>query len=147
MVPKVRKILFNWTTFSRESESSGDSRECLGGCEVEFDADRVLANARLATTEDLLDRVTVYRHEMEPAALPIIEAEIASRGISVDDVEAHLKARKDVVAREDGTVVKCARCHRPAVFKEWGWHRMFGKVPIFPRRFAWCEEHRPGIKE
>lgn len=114
---------------------------------MEINVDRIRSNAQKATTEDLLDRVTVYRHEMELAALPVLEAEIASRGISGEDVEAHLDARKGAMNREDGTVVKCAKCHRPAMSEGWGWHWMFGKIPVFPRRFAWCAEHRPEEKK
>ncbi len=35
---------------------------------LEFDAERVTRNVRDATSEDLLDRITVYRDGMEPAA-------------------------------------------------------------------------------
>ena len=42
-----------------------------------FESERVRKNAREATTEDLLNRVTVYRGDMEPEALKIIEAELA----------------------------------------------------------------------
>ena len=36
---------------------------------MQFDIQRVRANIRQASTEDLLDRVTVYRAEMEPTAV------------------------------------------------------------------------------
>lgn len=48
---------------------------------MDWDADRVRANARQAPTEDLLERVTVYRSGMEPEAVEIIEAELRRRGI------------------------------------------------------------------
>ncbi len=46
---------------------------------MDWDADRVRANARQASTEDLLERVTIYRSGMEPEAVEIIEAELRRR--------------------------------------------------------------------
>ena len=39
---------------------------------MELDLERVRANAQQASTEDLLDRATVFRDGMEPEALEII---------------------------------------------------------------------------
>lgn len=110
---------------------------------MELDLNRVRNNARKATTEDLLDRATVYRDEMEPAALQIIDAELFERGISVEQVEAHLEARKNVLVSDEGLALKCSFCWKPAVETGWGWHRLYGKLPVFPRRLRWCEEHVP----
>ena len=46
---------------------------------LEFDPERVARNAQEATSEDLLDRITVYRDGMEAAAVEIIEAELRRR--------------------------------------------------------------------
>lgn len=110
---------------------------------MELRLDRVENNVRKATTEDLLDRATVYRKEMEPEALALIDAELHSRGLSADEIHAHLDSREGILTRDDGTVVKCSFCHRPAVRQDWGWHRMFAKIPFFPRLIAWCNEHLP----
>jgi ATP-dependent helicase YprA (DUF1998 family) len=110
---------------------------------LELNLERVRANARKATTEDLLDRVTVYRGGMEPAALEVIEAELIERGITVEQVRDHQEARRRALTRADGTVVKCSHCYRPAVARTWGWHKLFGRIPLFPRRLACCEEHAP----
>ena len=40
---------------------------------MHFDIQRVAAYIRVADTEELLDRVTVYRNGMEPAALDLME--------------------------------------------------------------------------
>ena len=32
----------------------------------------------------------------------------------------------------DGTAVRCSFCHRPAVAEGWGWHRLWGVLPLFP---------------
>ena len=32
---------------------------------------------------------------------------------------------------------------RPAVRRGWGWHRLWGLVPVFPLRRALCEGHCP----
>ena len=114
---------------------------------IELNAERVRNNVRKAATEDLLDRATVYRGEMEAAALKIIDAELAERGVTVEEVQTHLEARRGVLSRSDGTVVKCHFCHRPAVAQQWSWHRFFGKIPLFPRRVARCVEHLPKHEE
>ena len=44
-----------------------------------LDLDRVRQNIRQATTEDLLDRMTVYRAGMEEEALELIADELRSR--------------------------------------------------------------------
>ena len=48
--------------------------------------ERVRDNARKAETEDLLDRITVYRAGMEDAALEIIDEELRHREISGEDI-------------------------------------------------------------
>lgn len=109
-----------------------------------MDADRIRDNARKASTESLLDRVTVYRGEMESAALDINESELNARGISRAQVDAHAAMReKDGVARHpDGTVIRCNFCQRPAVEHRRKWHRLWGWfLPLFPRMFHLCKEH------
>jgi hypothetical protein len=108
-----------------------------------FNADAVFMNARTATTEDLLNRVTVYRNQIEPEALAIFEAELRGRGVSAAEVLDHGdKVREGVIVRPDGTVPTCSFCRAPAVAEGWGWHRLFGRLPVFPRRLRWCREHR-----
>ena len=84
---------------------------------MDLDLERIRANAREADTEDLLDRVTVYRQEMEPQAVEIIEEELRQRGLTTGELMAHEKNRQDQMLprRADGSVVKCSFCHRPAV--------------------------------
>ena len=108
---------------------------------MQFEAEKILTNARGATTEDLLDRVTVYRAGMEPAALEIIEAELAGRGVDEAAVAKHAARRSEAILLPDGTAMKCSFCHRPAILRAWGWHRWWGLVPIFPRIFAYCDVH------
>lgn len=109
-----------------------------------FDPTRLRANVREATTEDLLDRVTVYRAGMEEDAIPIIERELWQRGLNEAEVEAYEKRRRqETIPLPDGTVVGCSYCHRPALSRGWSWHRLWGRIPLFPRVFAWCAEHEP----
>src|SRR5437667_12328169 len=103
---------------------------------MQFDADKVRANARAADIEDLLDRVTVYRPGMEPDALPILEQELRSRGVTADEIEAHAALREQqVLLGPDGCALRCSFCERPAVAEAWGWHRLWGRLPLFPRWF------------
>src|SRR5579859_5304562 len=115
---------------------------------MRFDPERVRANVHEATTEDLLDRVTVYRDGMEPEALDIIEGELQDRGVLRDQIRAHAAQREREILPplEDGTAVVCSFCHRPAVAEGWGWHwiswMIRGErrriVPVFPRFYHYC---------
>jgi hypothetical protein len=114
--------------------------------------ERIKANAQQSATEDLLDRITVYREGMEPDALEMIQAELLSRGITEDAIDAHLAQRGEVLHRPDGSVVECSFCRRPAIRERWGWHRLQGRglaalltlLPLYrPRHFAYCGEHLP----
>jgi hypothetical protein len=110
----------------------------------QLELNRVRANAEAATKEDLLDRATVYRDGMEPQALEIIDAELRRRGLGAADVAAHAEQRGPVVNDAAGLVRECYRCRRPAVGLGWAWHRLWGRLPLFPRRVAFCERHAPG---
>jgi hypothetical protein len=106
--------------------------------------DRVRENVQHATTEDLLDRITVYRAGMEEAALDLIAAELRSRGVTPEQIDAHEEQRRqETRLLPDGTAVRCSFCHRPAVAEAWGWHRLWGRVPLFPRYYHYCSGHRP----
>jgi hypothetical protein len=114
---------------------------------LRLDLEKVKANVARATTEDLLDRATVYRAGMEPAALDVIEGELRRRGVSAAEIEAHAEREgRRTVTGPEGRAVKCSRCGRPAVAVEWGWHRLWGVLPVFPRRLAYCAEHQPDGK-
>lgn len=109
---------------------------------MSFDAGRVRINVRQAETEDLLDRITVYREGMEPEAVEIVETELRSRGIGIDQIEAHARKRDGVIRHPDGTARTCSFCHRPAIAQKKGWQRIFfDRIPVFPKSFFYCEKH------
>ena len=111
---------------------------------MKFDLRRVAEFIRGAESEDLLDRVTVYRAGMEPAALDLMELELDRRGFTRDDIAEHDRQRREsVILLPDGTALRCSFCDRPAIRKRWGWHRLFGRVPVFPWVFACCDVHDP----
>jgi hypothetical protein len=110
---------------------------------MQADPQRILLNVRQASTDDLLDRATVYRGGMTAEALEMIEAELRDRGVTPEQVEAHAeRCRREVIVLSDGLPARCSFCGRPAVARGWGWHRLFGRLPLFPRRFYYCTEHR-----
>ena len=111
--------------------------------ELSLDLDRVEANVEKATTEDLLDRATVYRNGMEPEALNLIDGELRARGVTEADLMVHRELRGRTVYAADGLAVKCEKCRRPAVVRRWGWHFIGGLLPVFPRPHAFCDLHLP----
>lgn len=95
-----------------------------------------------AETEDLLDRVTVYRAGMEPVALDLMHGELDRRGVTSDDIIDHYQQRRArAIMLPDGTAMRCSFCDRPAVDYRFGWHRLFRRIPIFLWKFAYCEVH------
>jgi hypothetical protein len=108
-----------------------------------FDRERVSANVRQASTEDLLDRAAVYSEGMEPEALDLIEAELRRRGVTRQAQEEHAERHRgrSRLPEVEGAAARCSFCDRPAVERGWGWHRLWGLVPVFPRRFRYCAEH------
>jgi len=109
---------------------------------MDFDLNRVRLNVRESSTEDLLDRATVYRAGLEQEALAIILEELRSRGFSASAVVQHEQAQGGVLFDDSGTARACIRCPKPAVVREWVWHRLFGKLPLFPRYAYLCVDHR-----
>ncbi len=111
---------------------------------MNLDLDRVRENAEKAATEDLLDRVTVFRPQMEPDAVEVIEQVLRRRGVGPERVEAYARSASEKVLRlADGAAATCSFCSRAAVAEGWGWHRWRGGLPLFPRRFRYCPDHRP----
>lgn len=115
---------------------------------MRFNPEQVRLNARQADTDDLLDRVTVFREGMEPEALGIIESELNSRGIRSQQIDEHGSRReKEVIFLSQGLAARCSFCrfcHKPAVKEGWAWHRLWGYLPVYPRYFYYCENHAPG---
>ncbi len=109
---------------------------------MEFDAQKVLANIRSAAVDDLIDRVTVYRAGIEPAALALIEDELHRRGVKTAEMDAYWqRCRQECLFHADGTAKMCSFCRKPAVAQGWGWHRVLGKIPIMPRYMRYCKAH------
>jgi hypothetical protein len=109
-----------------------------------MDLVRIRENAQKASSEYLLDRVTIYRGEMENAAVAVFETELNARGIGRAEVDAHTASREKagVLRHPDGTVVRCHYCSRPAAEQQWRWHRLWGWfLPLFPKCFHLCHEH------
>ena len=114
---------------------------------MEFDLRKVAQFIRRAESEDLLDRVTVYREGMEPAAVDLMENELARRGYSPAEIADHDRGRRETaIMQPDGTALRCSFCDRPAVCRGRGWVRLWGRLPVFPKMFARCGVHagKPG---
>jgi hypothetical protein len=108
----------------------------------------IRANVSRATTDDLLDRVTVNREGMEPDALDLIETELRRRGVSYAEQAAFGEARAGAVVRTaNGSPRCCCKCSRVATHRQLTWLRLFKLIPFFPIRLAYCDEHLPNKPE
>jgi len=109
---------------------------------MDLNLKKVAVYIRKAETETLLDRVTVFRTEMEPAALDLMKGELSRRGVSEGMIAEYgeLKGR-DVVLDSAGEARRCHFCDRPAVQRGRGWFKLWRKIPLFPRMFYRCEVH------
>ena len=113
---------------------------------MRLDLEAVAANIRRAETSDLLDRITIYAAEMEPSVLPMIAKELANRGVRPEEVAEHHQWRSEtVLIHPDGFPARCDFCERPAVHQQIDWHHLWGRLPLFPRKFYYCDEHDPRI--
>lgn len=109
---------------------------------MRLDLHAIAKFARTADTVALLDRVTAFRAGMEPAALDLMEGELDRRGVGREAIAEHDAAvRAACLFHPDGMAVRCDRCDRPAVRRGWGWHRLWGVVPVFPLWRVGCEGH------
>jgi DNA-binding IclR family transcriptional regulator len=109
---------------------------------MNWNRDAVLAWTKRAADEELLDRATALRDELEPAAVDLLLAELADRGFSATDVANHGAARAAVwVRRPDGSVPRCWRCSAPATDRVRQWWKLFGLLPVVPVRRPVCPRH------
>ncbi len=109
---------------------------------MNVDKKTIVERTQESDTEELLDRVTVFREDMEPDAIWIIEAELSRRGFTDDAILAHAKNRcESNIVGDDGSALRCSLCDRPAIVEDRDWFRVFGKLPIFPRSVRYCELH------
>lgn len=109
---------------------------------MRLDLKTIAARMRKAETEQLMDRVTVFREEMEPAAVDLIEGELSRRGVTEQQLSDHTQQREEyLIRRPDGSVVRCNFCERPAVVQARGWYRILRFVPLYPRLFSCCGVH------
>jgi hypothetical protein len=111
---------------------------------MKLDLERVRAGVKAASTADLLDRATVFRAGMEPEALAIIDEELFARGVTASEIHDHAEHLRRTVLSENRVPLLCRHCDRPAVTRAWRWHRLWGMLPLFPRRVALCEVHAQG---
>jgi len=110
---------------------------------LELNRKRIEELAQHDTIELLMDRVTVYRAGMEPEAVDVFERELARRGVTQLQIDAHdATRRQSAIMLENGTARRCSFCERPAILERWGWYRCFRVIPVFPRRLALCDEHQ-----
>src|SRR5262249_56196570 len=80
-----------------------------------LDLRHVAAMAAEQTTDDLLDTWAFFRDELEVSAQNVVAAELARRGVSLDErALAAYRARRgaEVLATSDARVARCRYCAR-----------------------------------
>jgi hypothetical protein len=129
--------------FPRTYDAEGRERvPKSSGLTMDWNAQKVRENIQKADTDDLIDRVTAYRAGMEPEAIDMIEWELRGRGIQQWQIDEHRAAcEAECLYHVDGAAIMCSLCRRPAVVRRWGWHRLWGMLPIFMRPMYYCREH------
>src|SRR5260370_37044973 len=109
---------------------------------MESDLQKLLVNIRKADTDELLDRITAYRLGLEADAIDMVEQELHRRGVAAERIAEHWElCRRDCTFHADGTAKMCSHCRKPRVREGWGWHKIFGKLPVFPRPLCCCQVH------
>src|SRR5436305_845891 len=77
------------------------------------------------------------------AGLDLMRGELDRRGVGADEILDHYQRRRaTVIMLDDGTAMRCSFCDRPAVLRRYDWHRLWGRIPLFPRVFAYCDRHQ-----
>lgn len=111
---------------------------------MKLDLKLLAEHIRQSETEDLLDRYTIFDADMEPVALDLIGNELSRRRVSSQEIAEHLQKRtSECVWMDTNEVFRCSYCGRPAVYRGWGWHKLWNKLPIFPRVLSRCVMHQP----
>jgi hypothetical protein len=109
---------------------------------MEWNEKRLIDAIAAAATDDLLDRVTAYRAGMESEAIKRIERELHKRGVTAAQIADHREqCNQTCVFQSDGTAVMCSFCRKPAIKQGWGWHKLWGVLPLIPRWLRRCADH------
>ena len=109
---------------------------------MKLDLEAVAAWIQRAETEELLERATVFRPEMEPVAVDLILAELARRGLSKAEIDGQAADRlARALVEASGAIARCRFCGRPATAVVWKWWRLFRIVPLIPLKMPVCERH------
>jgi hypothetical protein len=110
----------------------------------ELNLKKVAEYIRKASTIELLERFTLLREDMEPAALDLIEHELERRGWNREQInEFERENSAQILKNSEGQVLRCRKCGLVAKSRKWSWYRLWGKVPLFPYRPAFCAVHAP----
>ena len=98
------------------------------------DPESMRRNIQEAATDDLLDRATAYRADMDAEAIELIEQELHKRGVTAAQIAEHREAvERECVLDANGSAKMCMVCRKPAVREVWGWHKIMNTIPIFAR--------------
>ena len=103
--------------------------------------------AALAETNDLIERVTIQRDDLDPEALTIIMQELLSRNISAETVSEYEKSRDKFLYDSQGKPRLCNICGRPAISSIKSWLKFLRIVPIMPITEYCCEAHTELIEK
>src|SRR5215510_13985008 len=110
----------------------------------DIDRRRVAAMAAEQTTGDLLDTWAFFRDEFEVSAQNVVAAELARRGVSLDErALAAYRARRgaEVLATSDARVARCRYCARLAPNGLTVRFYLLLLIPVWSTTIHFCDAH------
>jgi hypothetical protein len=110
----------------------------------DIDRRRVAAMAAEQTTDDLLDTWAFFRDEFEVGAQDVLAAELARRGVSIDEraLTAYRERRRgEVLATPDARVARCRYCARLAPNGLTVRFYLLLLIPVWSTTIHFCDAH------
>ena len=109
-----------------------------------IDRRRVVAMAAEQTTGDLLDTWAFFRDEFEAGAQDVLAAELARRGVSLDEgtLAGYREQRRgEVLATPDARVARCRYCARLAPNGLTVRFYLLLLIPVWSTTIHFCDAH------
>jgi hypothetical protein len=115
---------------------------------AEIDRRHVAAMAAEQTTGDLLDTWAFFRDDFELEAQDVLAAELARRGISIDEstlTAYRTRRRSEVLATREAAVARCRYCAKLAPNGLTVRFYLLLLIPIWSTTIHFCDAHEAEV--